>query len=518
MTASFPAFVFVCLAVYRNSSVFLRKRSLSLILFSCIGTFLVWSVTVLYDALGSEYYPCALFMFINYVMIPFSAMPVLFKLNKYTTELAIIKLSKEIRAQRDNQQQDTEHAASSGRASIVGGMESIPVPTENLGLEGEMSLKALMAHLRIFFKLSRSKKDQILNAKFCRSPGFLIFWFTLSTLPYLVVYFIRLGTTPEWLAGCTGCELNVVDTSILLAMVACTTATGVYPNSFRVSKKDALRVVRECVVTWSVSGALCVVGFSLHLADPGQVYQQGLFNWRFIIFLASVSIVYIQTVHQVLIARQIKHQLIASHDFDRADRFADVMKDRVLKDQLKNHLNGELSNEILLFLDAVNSFKHNGNTASLTLGPQAALDQFKRHAKRIYDGFVAKNAPNEINISFDQREAILVRLVKLNQQGAVDYTIFDEAYEEVKTNFLRDGFGRFLTKLRTMEAEKAARSSVVSAASSQSSWLQAAAQRLQASKRGSENGTAESLGGVIPGSHFTTSPNSTAVSVASTVE
>jgi hypothetical protein len=81
-TVLFPVFVVFCIATFlslRRSSTFLRKRNVPMLLISSLGTFTLWSTTVLYDAVGGQHFPCALFGLIYYMAGPLFGGPILVK-------------------------------------------------------------------------------------------------------------------------------------------------------------------------------------------------------------------------------------------------------------------------------------------------------------------------------------------------------------------------------------------------------------------------------------------------------
>ena len=152
-------------------------------------------------------------------------------------------------------------------------------------------------HLRVVFCSSRSEQDRILNAKFSRTNLVLLYWSAIIIFPYPLAYIIRLRLNPQWI-NCSGCEVQPVDAGIVIGedVIALLLATAA--NTFRVRKKDALRLSREWLWFWWLSGAWLLIAYVLYLTDPSQIYALGIFNWRFLLNFACLFSLYIQTVHQ----------------------------------------------------------------------------------------------------------------------------------------------------------------------------------------------------------------------------
>jgi hypothetical protein len=335
-----------------------------------------------------------------------------------------------------------------------------------------MSLRTLKGHISTVMLGRRSRENRVLDAKFTRSAGFTVFYMVLTVLPYLVMYVIRLATDPRWHNGCYGCEIDTTDCIFLVTVLSFSIIISVMTLSFRVQRRDTLRIVRECLYVWIFGGTMCVVGYILLAIDPGQLYRtHGLVNWKIFILLSYPWTIYAQTLHQVIVAKMLKQQLIVSNLFGRGDRFVDVMKDKVLKEDLRQHLNRELSSEILLFLEAVDEFK---SMASLHISLSSSPDRtekpfiglmngdvYRMRVKRIYDMFIKKGAPDEINIGSNLREDVLLKIIQNNQGDVIDFGVFDQAYEEVKNNLLKDGFARFLNKVVVDRKNRVSKKTIV---------------------------------------------------------
>lgn len=220
--------------------------------------------------------------------------------------------------------------------------------------------------------------------------------------------------------------------SLVWYLSGCSVGTFVHRN--RVSSRDALLITRETQVCWRV-GFLAALGMLLVLIDPAGVFNpQGIFNWLEIMLLTPMTILHVQTYHQVFKARSMMHKLLQKADIDREERFRDIMKNKELKHAFRSHLDNELSSEIYLFMDACDSFR-------LVTEKEARL----MRAEKMVDSFLDRRSQFEINVSGKVRDRLMEAWKEATVSGVVPVDIFDEAYDEVKRHLLNDSFLRFLT-------------------------------------------------------------------------
>ena len=395
------ATLFLIFYLYRNTSVYLRKRPLKLLAVACVGSLSFWASTVLYDYLGSDRFPCALFGFLVYAGCPLVGGPLLMKGLAY------------------------------------GSMYSVQSLRATLGEVKPVASSATFgAHVRVIFCGSRSKADRLMSAQFSLTPFFWIGWSTLTVSPYVIAYLVRLGTDPLWNQGCSGCHLSESDLITLIVVNAINMTFAFLAYSFKVARRDSLRIFRECLIGIGFPMPLLVACYVLALIDPGKAFANGAVNWVSFTLIPATLCVYVQTVHQVLVARSLKRKILFSENFDRADKLEDVMNDKNLKTALRSYLNSELSGEILMFMDACNDAK--AKYAQDPVTGEADL-------RAVYHSFIEKNkAAFEVNLPSSIREAVAQKM-----KGSIDASVFDAAYEDVRNNLLRDGFPRFLNTLKS---------------------------------------------------------------------
>jgi len=147
--------------------------------------------------------------------------------------VSTLRLMREIQAKRES------------RASTTMGDEQSDADL----LRGDSSWKAFRGYLRVAFRGSRAGDDRILSAKFTRTPVFWLLWILGVSAPYILVYIIRLGINPQWLY-CAGCEIEPFDAWTMMIITIIGNLTGDLSNSFRVRKRDSLRIVRESILSW----------------------------------------------------------------------------------------------------------------------------------------------------------------------------------------------------------------------------------------------------------------------------
>jgi len=116
-------------------------------------------------------------------------------------------------------------------------------------LRSDGSGKAFRAYIRLAFCSSRTRTDRILAAKFSRTYTCFVFWLAIIIAPYFLFFVVRLATNPQWI-HCSGCEIEPTDAWAYIVFTILGNISGDLSNSFRVRKRDALRIVRESMLNW----------------------------------------------------------------------------------------------------------------------------------------------------------------------------------------------------------------------------------------------------------------------------
>ncbi|KAH9261826.1 hypothetical protein BASA81_000482 [Batrachochytrium salamandrivorans] len=419
----FPTYVlgcFLCFYANRNSSVFLRKRPLVPLALSLLGTIVPWLAFSVYDFMDPSHIPCWVFKFLCYLTYVMLIVPTILKLAKYRNDRARQLL------------QDAMQKMSPTDLEYIEFGEGM--------LNGEVSFRTVWAHLQMTMCPSRpkSRRVKILNARFCNSHAFVLLWFGFTGSPFLIGFIIAVSTNPTSL--CMGCEMEPVDLGFMLALAPLVFGIGFFTLKSQREGNDPLRIVQECLGVWAIA-MTSIVGWLLLLTDPGQIQGDNQFRWRIILLFTVAWVVYYQTVHQVIMSKSFKlrQELLISNTFNYEERFQDIMANKWTKRELRRHMNGELSSEIIDFLEAVQQFKIE-YTSLANGGVQLVA------ASEIYDTFVKRGARREVNLSYAIREATTQALME--QGKDISFGVFDAAYDTVKRAFLADGFPRFLKYLK----------------------------------------------------------------------
>lgn len=466
MVVIFPIYLFAALVVFHfasKDSLYLRKRPFSLLLLNVAGAMVPYLSTAVFDFMGSEHFNCSVFYLMVYMSNTALCYPVVLKLTGYYEKVATVRLQRQLQTD----------------PSVLG--------KEHDPFRREMSTSNFVCYIKFVFCRSRRESDKINALRFTQTIGSALVWFFLTAFPFFLAFCIRIGMNPQWV-HCVGCELEPVDAGAILGIALAALICSAIANpsfftwNYRESRRDPLWILRECMLCWHVGGVFFNLAMILHLIDPQGIYfTQRLFNWRTFTLFSAVVLIYIQTFHQVLVSGWIRKKvLLASSMFSREEKFQQVLCDKGLLRKLETFLDFELTGEILQFILAVHEFKKlsgqrsqqqqqqhvYGETtleqtedvelmsfasATSNNGPEATLDE---KAQFILNTYVLEASPREINVRSDMRLRAM--------DAPVSATMFDEVYEEVKTNFLNDSFARFLKRLGEETGLKKARRQVAS--------------------------------------------------------
>ena len=248
--------------------MYLKKRSFELLLLGAVGTLVPWAATALFDYIGSANFNCALLEFLCYTSNSAISYPVVLKLARYANQVSIIRLTREFELEKqlsshnlnDNTKNANFETNNNARANSI-----LQLFGED-PLKGEASWNTFVGHVKFALFRSKSREARILNAKFSQTFWFKVFWFGLTAFPFLVAYFIRLGTNPEW-AVCTGCEIASIDAILLLciSIFALTMSILAYPMRRRKKTGDGLKIARECFISWQSGGLFYNLAYILFL-------------------------------------------------------------------------------------------------------------------------------------------------------------------------------------------------------------------------------------------------------------
>ena len=390
----------------KNDSIFLRKRSINLVLISAFGLFLLL-ISNFFGAILSL--PCAFTGLFAQMSIPFICVPIIVRVSQYQTSLSV-KAS--IRHRKETKR-------------VIQG--SLPLLTSDKEIEEHLSL----GNSVLFGCLDRSTYQH-----FVIGPYFVWVWLGLTCVPFVVFFAIKLALTLEWQV-CSGCYLDVSEVVFFICMVSIILVCGIAVGYSLWGRPDPLRIIMELILVWISGASSAGLGLILHLIDPNGYQANGQFVWVWFNVFTIFFMTFFQTTFHVL---YLKYYSNGTHlrlgNFSNKEILIEVLHKPELKDLLLEHMKSELSDEILYFLIEVDKFNADNKRTNNTVNKQAAT--------RIHDVYIVRGAAMEVNISSRTRDAIGWKI----KSGTIEPTMFDTAYVEVKEVLKNDILPRFLSSKR----------------------------------------------------------------------
>ena len=241
----FPLYLLVNFFVYayfRQQTLFLSKRSFRLFTLSCLTMIIPMSCSVIYDYVGSENFNCGLFVFLCYMSSPSFSFPLLLKVERFSNQLSITRLNRQLEAENllVNPNEGDLH-------KIFG----------DKPLQGELSIRSFVGYLKFTMCHNRTNRVKVLHSKFAQTIGFILFWTFMCLISFFLAFVIRLSMNPHWVY-CTGCNLEKIDSAIILSFSIMTLTLSVLANPKfifgNISSLDSLRINQECYLSWYIGG------------------------------------------------------------------------------------------------------------------------------------------------------------------------------------------------------------------------------------------------------------------------
>jgi hypothetical protein len=430
-TISIPVILFISLAAfkwYQKRFVVLRKRSFLLASIATFGSLLNWSCVFLRDAIGPDKFNCILFAILNYLVVPVLVTPLLLRLARFSNEQQIARLRRASIATTSS----TTSSSSFTKDNNNNNLFQFVIPNK-------VTFQSFKAYVKGGTALSKrrntvapiqEKERQLEALAFATSSWYVPLWLSVAILPYFLGFIIKLPLTPAWAENCDGCDLDVADICFFLGAVTGLVCTGVYLITPLLKAPDALYLVPEFAISWTLGGTCAMLGLFTHLFDPGDAFKHREMNWRWIIAIASFLFGWGQSGLVVIIALRTKRAVLRKDSIVPREKLDDVLADPVRKNKLYDHLTRELSHESILFMDAVTKYKR-----------LYEKEGKNSRAREVYDTFIRPRSHLEINISHATRDKVIDEVERGRDIGK---NVFDDAYEEVKYMLLTDSFARFL--------------------------------------------------------------------------
>jgi len=244
ITILYPILVVIFVGIFwynKSSSVFLRKRSLYAVMTVALWTLVSWSITVLYDYIGSKHYPCWLFMLLSYGTGPAVFTPGLIIVLEYVTTMSSIRMNQKLSRKQ-------QRLAESSDAD-----PKLLPSSSDVNLDPEISFDTIRKRVRATYFSSRTEEDLIGNLKFYKTRFGIILYFIFGMGLYVIAFVARFIMTPQW-ATCSGCELASVNAGLLIGITVFTQSIAWTSNTTKVKRMGALRLIREWIYTWAACG------------------------------------------------------------------------------------------------------------------------------------------------------------------------------------------------------------------------------------------------------------------------
>jgi hypothetical protein len=384
----------------QQSSVLLRQRSLEPLAISCLGCVALWIAIPLRDSIGPTSFPCVAAGFFDYLSLPLLAVPLVLRL----------VIHDNARLERD-------------------------LRTKNIGIrESQMIFEPDFSSMRAFVKrglLGHDDEETKYKALvFAASKMHIALWVTIACAPFVIGFFVSLGTRQAWIQNCNACELGQPEAIFLVLAISLVLAGGVYKARHVSKHPDPLGLVQEFYLAFFSFYVLVLTSLILYLIDPNGVsVTQRAFNWRWIGLLGALALLYFSSAHLVFTVRFAV--TLTTRAFDETDRLKDLRANKEMFNLFKEHMKKEMSDEAIKFILDVDAWK----------------DVFKRkkegrqrEARIIYDTYIIRKARLEINIPSIIRDT----LARDFNKGNVALTVFDTAYKEVVHLLMSDSLPRFM--------------------------------------------------------------------------
>ena len=417
--------------INRNISVILRRRPFHLLLMSTISM-IVFLLVEFWRTISPNTLPCWFYFFIGFFITPAVLSPYVLRITYYSNALAM----EDIKRKRMG-------------SSIM--------------LEDVSDWKAFLSYCKVKLSGTKNEEETIRAIIFPTRRAFAYLWILIFTIPFSVYYFINLIVLPNWQA-CTGCAFQLKDTLFVIIVIVFIVILGLISCLYLIKndRNDPLYYVREFLYCWMVGGSTCLTSLILHQIDPGSVQASRSISFFWGIALTYIAMTFISTVLQVRRAKQNLAALLLRmneealrNKVDVKEILEDIKKDKEMKRSLFDHMQKELSSEILEFIirvDEWRSFVSDPKNEHVSPGKN-------QRAREIYDEFIRPLAINEVNLSSLIKDALYNIFNGGGGANTITIVVFDKAYEEATNLLINDTLPRFIDKHKKVWAKQSTNTS-----------------------------------------------------------
>ena len=184
------------------------------------------------------------------------------------------------------------------------------------------------------------------------------------------------------------------------------------------------------------------------MMDPGSAQQAREVSYLWFVTFGFVTVTFISTVLQVWRAKEnLKSMLLRMNEGELRYKIGpreileDIKKDKEMKRSLLDHMEKELSSEILQFILRVDEWK---KFIADPKNDEVSPGKNQR-AREIYDEFIRSGAINEVNLPSTMKEDLWNVFAGSGSNGIVA-SVFDKAQNEATDLLIKDSLPRFVSK------------------------------------------------------------------------
>jgi len=420
---------FVVMAIWwrtRRHSVYLRKRSLWMSLISGLGMIAQATLVGFVNFQGKNSLPCDLHVWLVFLYIPLSCSPLVVRLiTFYNTALYNSRLLTELTQGRLQGRYRAQSWCGSVKTAITATLcwwrRSARRDSVSDSAHGDYSATfALHAKTTVAYQALAVAAYVLLGV----GSG-------LKTV---------LEPNSPYFQGCSSCAFNEEMgqlTSIVLLLVIIPCAYGLC----KVRKTpDPLRIAREI----RIAVLICFLSFfanGLVIADPGDLREDGKFDYLYINILISMLLFAVQTTYPILLTYQ---KDAVSQD---AVSFEDMLNDESAKGPFRRYLASEFSAENLYFYEEVSAFEKEYSRLSDT-DLQALVSD-------IIESYIIESSMLQINIGSQVRDKIITTVLDHRRsKSRIPVTLFAQAKAVCIDQMRSDSYPRYLRATRPTRDRK----------------------------------------------------------------
>ncbi len=452
----------------RREKFALRKRSFSLMALSAFGQWLGLCFICLVAWVGRNNFPCDVYIWLVFMIIPFAAGPIAVRLtlfhNKAKFNQALVQEAElGLQASWLNNLSAFQSLKLMARYKIRQISDSLCAQRGSGAVDDEDDKSARSSGTSLSIAMADLEEQKVETAKSAKKPlsvkkgdgirlrffatrefGWIVLFmfFIFALIPVLLKYAASKQTNRFLGHGCTGCVLRSEETIGLAISMVFISLLGLYMLVKVWSSPDPLGILRElyaiCLTAMLMTGG----GIALAVVDPKDLRSQGQAEWLYLVCAGCLIIHFIQCPLQVIKTYKRKKVNVLAKD----ETLEHVLGTLAGMEYFSQYLATEFSLENFYFYEAAVKFQSEYETT-----PVASIREQSRVIKELY---LADGSVMEVNISALTRAKTLEALKRAN---IPEKDCFEQAAQEVFGLMQSDSFDRFLksTQFKEYSRDKA---------------------------------------------------------------